>query len=182
MKKVLKFGVYTMLSLLVISACKKKSNTNTTSTSTSSSINGSITAVVQGANWTSIRNSASLIIDNTNGYSGIVINAETNADLMAIGIDIAGTSSLIATGAHDTNGPIDDLVITYSTKNSNGGLFTEHFPVTASLNITSVDNVNHKFSGNFNYVMHKVNSQTAADTLIVKNGVFTDIAFGIQQR
>jgi len=42
-----------------------------------------------------------------------------------------------------------------------------------------VDNVNKKVSGTFSFVNAKSNAQSAADTIRVTNGVFTDLNFTV---
>lgn len=169
-----------LVMLCGLSACNKNNNsTPTTTTPPVSTSNGTITAVVNGASWTSIKNSAMLTIHQSQGISGCVINAESAADFIAVGIDIPTTSSLVTTGAHDFKGQNDDLLITYSLKNSSGGLTTQHFPKQAASTISSVDNVNKKVSGTFSFMNVKSNAQNSADTIRVTNGVFTDINFTV---
>ena len=140
-------------------------------------MNGSMTATLNGASWTSTKNTAQLAIDDDNGVSGLVINGETAAEYFVFGIDLPSTSSNLATDYHDVGGIKDDIVFVYTKKTSGGGTFTQHICDDGKIQFTSVDNVNKKFSGTFSFKLHKIGSQLASDSIKITNGIFTNIGF-----
>ncbi len=161
---------------LCLSACNKDNSCAPLAASAPASVsNGTITAEVNGAAWRSVKNSAMLSMGR--GIYGFVINAESASELVAISIDIPTTDNFISTGSHAFKGQVDDLLITYSTRNKSGRLTTQHLPEQATLSISSVDKVNKKVSGTFSFVSAKSNAQSSADTVRVTNGVFTDLNF-----
>lgn len=182
MKSIKKISLV-LVCLVLISSCKKKSSTpaeNTTAVPTptpTSTVNGSMTAKLNGANWVSIRNTGALQIDTDNDISALVLNGETAGDIFALGIDFPTANLNVAIGNHDYGLTKDDAIMTYTKKTSGGGTLTQHFPDEGTFNITSVDNTNKKVSGTFSFKMHKVGSTASADSIIVTNGVFTNISY-----
>jgi hypothetical protein len=175
--RIIKHTTVLLICILLLSACKKKSSSDPATNSTPApTINGSMTAVLNGNNWTSIKNSAGLVIDTAQEISALVLNGETSADIFAFGIDFPNTNANISVDTHDFGLTKDDGVFTYTKKIGNGTL-TEHIPDEATINITSVDNTNKKISGTFTLKAHKVGSSAAADSIHIKNGVFTNISF-----
>jgi hypothetical protein len=176
--RIIKHTTVLIICISLLSACKKKSSSDPATNSTPApTINGSMTAVLNGNNWTSIKNSAEFLIDTTQGISGIAINGETSADLFVFGIDFPNTNTNISVNTHDFGLAKDDAVFLYTKKTSNGGTLIEHSPDEATINITSVDNSNKKISGTFTLKAHKIGSSAAADSINIKNGVFTNISF-----
>lgn len=170
---------------LGFSACKKKDETpapvatTTTTTPPAATLNGSMTAKIDGADWTSIKNSGMVMTDQANSASALVLNGETATTFFALGIDFPTSSSTLIAGNHDQNGSKDDVVFTYATKTSGGGTVSQHIVDKGNFNITSVDNANKKVSGTFDFVLHKIGASTAADTMHITNGVFTGISYTI---
>ena len=187
MKNLIIFIVSTFI-VLGAASCKKNNSTSTTTnnttttTTTTSTGNGTITCSLNGSAWTSTRNTAMLTIDNSNGISALVINGETSADIIAIGLDIPTASKNLSAGTHDYEGPKEDLLMQYTTKTSGGGTFTQHLPEAGGFTITSVDNTNKKFSANFSFTNVKVGAKTAADTIRGTNGVIKDVQFVIVEQ
>jgi len=160
-------------------ACKKK-DTPPPTVVTTPPLNGSMTAKLNGTNWVSIKNSGVLKIDKTNDISALVLNGETSSDIFALGIDFPTASTTLTVGDHDQNGAKDDVVFTYATKTAGGGTLSQHFVDTGNMNITSVDNVNKKVSGTFDFILYKGGSTAATDSIKITSGVFTDISYSIQ--
>ncbi len=171
-----------LISASLLTACKKKKDPepDPTPTPTTPAMNGSMTANLNGNSWTSIRNSAEMIIDDSQEISAIAINGETSADIFVFGIDFPTVN--IAVGPHDEGLSKDDAVMIYTKKTANGGTLIEHFTDQGTLNITALDNVNNKISGTFTLKGHKVGSSASADSIKITNGVFTDISFTVRHQ
>jgi hypothetical protein len=160
-------------------SCKKKSSTTTPATpaTPAPTTNGSMTAKLNNSSWTSTKNTAQLAIDKDNNMSGLIINGETANDYFVFGVDIAGVSENLQAGPHDVGGTQDDIVFVYTQKTQGGGTLTQHICDEGQMLITQVDYTNKKFSGTFSFKLHKIGSSNAADSLVITNGVFTNISY-----
>jgi hypothetical protein len=175
--KITKTIALLLVSIALFSACKKKESDPEPEPTPAPTINGSMTANLNGNSWTSIKNSAEFLIDDTDQISAISINGETSAEMFVWGIDFPTANPNIAVGNHDMGLTKDDAVMIYVKKTANGGTLIEHSPDEGTINITAVDNVNKKISGTFTLLAHKIGSTAAADSIKITNGVFTNISF-----
>jgi hypothetical protein len=171
-----------IICFFLFNACKKKAADPVPVVNTPAPVvmNGSMTALLNGASWTSTKNTGQLVIDNTNNLSALVLNGETSANIFALGIDFPTASTNIAVDTHDFGLTKDDALISYSQKTAGGGFLSQHIPDEGTLNITAVDNVNKKISGTFSCIMHKSGSTLSADSIKITNGVFTNITYVVQ--
>lgn len=158
-------------------SCKKKTSDPEPEPEPTVTTNGTMTAKVNGNNWTSIRNSAQLRIDDGQQISAFAINGETSADLFSFAFDIPTANTNLLVGTHDEGIAKDDAVMIYVIKTSGGGTLIQHAVDEATFNITAVDNTAKKASGTFTLKGHKIGSTAAADSIKITNGVFTDITF-----
>ncbi len=179
MKKTIKI---ILIFALFIVACKKKSTTTPAPATPVATLNGNMTAKLNGNNWVSIQNTGLLIIEQSNNVSGLVLNGQTASDIFAIGIDLPTASSTLVAGNHDLGGALDDVTFTYSTKTAGGGTLSQDLTDSGHVVITSVDNVNKKVSGTFNFKLHKVGSTASADSIKITAGVFTNINYTISNQ
>jgi hypothetical protein len=182
MKTTIKIGTLLIAFTLLIAACKKKEDEPepepAAALAPAPQMNGSMTAMLNGASWTSIKNSASLVVDNDQDLSALAINGETSGDMFVMGIDFPTSNTTFATGNYDFGGANDQALLLYATKTS-GGTTTQHFPKSGNINITSVDHTNKKISGTFDFILAKSGAKTKADSIFITNGVFTNITYVI---
>jgi hypothetical protein len=164
---------------LFVLACKKKSTTTPAAATPVATLNGNMTAKLNGNNWVSIQNTGELIIQQSNNSSGLVLNGQTASDLFAIGISLPTASPTLVTGSHDLGGALDDVTFSYATKTAGGGTLSQDLSDSGNVVITSVDNANKKISGTFNFKLHKVGSTASADSIKITTGVFTNINYTI---
>src|SRR6218665_481759 len=174
-----------LLVLVAVSSCKKKKSDpepEPAAVTPAPQTNGTMTAVLNGNSWTSTRNSADLLIDDDQQISAFAINGETAADLFVFGFDIPNANPNLVIDMHDQGLTRDDAVMIYTKKKPNGGTIIEHNPDEGTLNITSVDNASKKVSGTFTLKAHKIGSTAAADSIIITNGVFTNVSFTVRHQ
>ncbi|MES2678337.1 MAG: DUF6252 family protein [Bacteroidota bacterium] len=166
-----------LIAVTLFDSCNKKKDPEPEPAPVVPTINGSMTANLNGNSWTSVKNYAELLIDDTDQISAIAINGETADNMFVWGIDFPTADPNIAVGNHDMGLTRDDAVMIYVKKTANGGTLIEHSPDEGTINITAVDNVNKKISGTFTLLAHKIGSTAAADSIKITNGVFTNISF-----
>lgn len=172
-----------LVALVALSSCRKKQDPEpepVAVTPPAPTVNGSMTAVLNGNNWTSVKNSAELLIDDDMQISAFALNGETSADMFVFGFDIPNANPNLVIDTHDQGLAQDDAVMLYVKKRSGGGTLIEHSPDEGTLNITSVDNASKKVSGTFTLKAHKVGS--TADSIKIINGVFTNISFTVRHQ
>jgi hypothetical protein len=173
-----------LLVLVAVSSCKKKKSDpepETTATPQPQT-NGTMTAVLNGSNWTSVKNSAELLIDDDQQISAFALNGETSANLFVFGFDIPDANPNLLVDTHDEGLAKDDAVMVYAIKTSGGGTLIQHMIDEATFNITAVDNASKKASGTFTLKAHKIGSTASADSIKITNGVFTNVAFTVRHQ
>ncbi len=171
--------------LISISSCKKKSSDpepESAPAPVAPAMNGSMTAMLNGASWTSVKNSAELLIDDDQQISGFAINGETAGDMFVFAFDIPDANTNLLVDTHDQGLTKDDAVMLYVKKNAGGGTSIQHSPDEGTMNITSVDNTNKKASGTFTLKLHKIGSTASADSIKITNGIFTNLSFTVKHQ
>lgn len=178
--------VVLLIFCVALSSCEKNNNVAPKNNATPASaptptINGSLTALINGKPWTSTQNTSVLVVDFDEDESAFIINGETTSEILALGYDIFSATTVLKTGKHEIQDNDFDPGLVYSTKTGSGGTLTQHIPYEGDLTLTAVDNTNRIVSGTFNFKAAKPGSKVAADTLEVTGGVFTNIKFTVKE-
>src|SRR4051812_34918307 len=102
-----------IICILFLSFCKKKKAEEPApapAVNNTPTMNGSMTATLNGVGWTSTTNTGVLLIDMTNSISALVLNGETSANIFALGVDLPTASSNLIVDTHDIGLTKDDAV------------------------------------------------------------------------
>ncbi len=174
MKKFLRGGMAALM-FLAIASCSDDDND-----STPNNEQGTITAKINGQQWTGDVSSVTLIRVESEGAQRFDISAEDD-DIRLL---------LAATGAYTESGAMTLGTYTFPqgalfvpSYKVNGNYFGEHIPEEGTMVITAVNPTTKKISGTFTFVANKVgtlqNQVTTPEVLTVTEGQFTNLTYTI---
>lgn len=174
MKKFLRGGV-AVLMFLAVASC---SSDNEDSPATIGE--GTITAKINGENWTGTVSSVTLIRVASENAQRFDISAEDSSQRLSLAIESAYTTEA---GMPLASYNFPDNALFLNSYKINGNYYGEHMPETGTLTITSINTSTKKISGTFSFTNTKsgvLQTQIVTPEVVeVTEGNFTNLSYTV---